>query len=307
MNNELGDRTQYIGGSDIAAIMGKSPWKTRSGLLREKITQERRNFSTAATRFGHDKERPLIEFDALTADYELADDSLVMENPSFGPVSFAFPVICHFDGIGTMPDGEKILIECKTSSTPFRGVLPEHYRPQVQFYLAALGLKRARIVFGQRDGDQIGETDGFFVDADPDYFKNEIVPAVAQFCRDVIDGRARLAAGETIENILGDVVCDAVTLMGETPVAQVNKALALIDRLTAMVNEFKAALKQKMTDDGITRAEFGNYTATISAPSTRKSVDIDALKRDYPGVAERYITETKVAGSLRITKKKGKE
>lgn len=307
MNNELGDRTQYIGGSDIAAIMGISPWKRRSGLLREKITQERRNFSTAATRFGHDKERPLIDFDALTAGYELTDDSLSMENPTFGPQSFAFPVICHFDGIGVMPNGEKILIECKTSSTPFNGVLPEHYKPQVQFYLAALGYKRARIVFGLRDGDKIGETDGFFVDADPDYFKNEIVPAVAQFCRDVNDGRARLAAGEPIEDILGDVVCNAVALMGDAPVAQVNKALALIDRLTTMVDEFKSSLKQKMIDDGITRAEFGEYVASLTAPSVRTTIDTAALKRALPGVAERYTKETKVAGSLRITKKKTKE
>lgn len=307
MNNELGDRTQYIGGSDIAAIMGISPWKTRSGLLREKITQERRNFSTAATRFGHDKERPLIEFDALTAGYELANTGLTLENPTFGPLSFAFPIICHFDGIGIMPDGEEILVECKTSSKPFNGVLPEYYKPQVQFYLAARGLKRARIVFGQRAGDQIAETEAFWVDAAPDYFQNEIVPALAQFCRDVIDGRARLAAGEPIETILGDTVCDAVALMGETQVMRVNKALALIDRLNQMVDEFKSALRQKMDDDGITRAEFGEYVASVTAATTRQTLDSAALKKAFPGVYERFTKETKVAGSLRITKKKRKE
>ncbi|MBE6457593.1 MAG: hypothetical protein E7011_02180 [Alphaproteobacteria bacterium] len=307
MNNELGDRSQYIGGSDIAAILGISPWKTRNALLREKITQEHRNFSTAATRFGHDNESTLINFDALTVGYETDAETPVIENPKFGPLSFDFPMILHLDGMGTMPDGERILIECKTSGTAFNGTLPEYYKPQVQTYLAALenqGVHRARIVFGLRSEDKIGETEGFWVEADKDYFQNTIVPAVASFCLEVNAGRQRIAAGESIDDILPVTTADAVAIMGDTAIQNVSNALDMIEHYNSIVDEFKKTLKEKMETAGITSARFGNYVASITAATVRKTLDTAAIKRDYPGTFDRYTKETKVASSLRITKKK---
>jgi predicted phage-related endonuclease len=202
---DLGNRGEYIGGSDIAAILGLSPWTSRNALLREKITANHRDFSTAATRFGRDKEQALIEFDALECGYDLADDALALDDPQFGALTFNFPVKLHFDGIGAL-DGEKFLIECKTSVDAFDGELPEYYKPQVQIYLAALGLKRARIVFGLRKDDKIDKTDGFWVDADPEYFRDVIAPALGQFIVEIKAGRDRLSASEDIDDIVVDRV-----------------------------------------------------------------------------------------------------
>lgn len=302
--SELGNRSLYIGGSDIAAIMGISPFKSRNSLLKEKRSGEYREFTSAILDFGHEVEKVLIEGRRIQDGF--VDTGLEkLENNDYG-----FPVICHFDRVVEMKDHEIVLIECKTSGQSFGGKLPEYYNAQIQFYmhflnLAKFNVKRCLILFAKRlqqfDNESepyaIGGTEEFFVDYDESYFADKIEPALKQFIADV----------QAEEEPAGDIVP-----LPEEQIALFVSFFEQKEAAEAYIKDFTASLKRVMEENGVKSCKFGKFTATLTAPTSRKSFDKDKAKEEdpdgfalYEQMTEKYVKETPVAGSLRISKNKG--
>lgn len=130
-----------IGGSDIGAIMGKSPWKSAYQLWAEKTGQI------------DDTVEPSMPMRLGTA-FEPAIRNLFQElNEGWLTVyetgtwqSKANPILkANPDGLIEWADGKLGVLEIKFTRQ-YWDELPEHYNLQVQHYLQVLGLERGIVV-----------------------------------------------------------------------------------------------------------------------------------------------------------------
>ena len=129
-------RKAGIGGSDVAALLGVSPWKTPLDVYYDKIGAEKDEPETEAMRIGTELE------DYVARSYERETGLKVVR---FNTLLQKGHSIGNLDRI-VIPEGEKIaahqgelrtdrFLECKTSSSEEWEEVPEHYLAQVQHYL----------------------------------------------------------------------------------------------------------------------------------------------------------------------------
>ena len=132
------DRTKSVGGSDVAAILGLSPWRTPLDVWREKCLGERDERDTPAMRAG-------VKFEAAIIAQMMRDMpglALVESAPAPTVVGYrhASP-----DAIVQSADGWRLLVEAKTTKEPWTDGVPLYYRAQVQWYLDLLQLDDALV------------------------------------------------------------------------------------------------------------------------------------------------------------------
>lgn len=100
------DRTKGIGGSDIAALMGISPWNTAYGVYLDKIG-EGKPIQGKQLELGHKAESPILKL------YEKQTESVVEDkNVEILHPDYPF-LIGHLDAV---TNKGKTLIEVKTTS-----------------------------------------------------------------------------------------------------------------------------------------------------------------------------------------------
>ncbi len=135
------ERKGAIGGSDIAAIMGKSPWKSyytlwaeKSGLIDDHIAP------TMAMKLG-------TAFEPVIRQLWAEDNAQWLQVTDTGTwASNTFPTWkANPDGIIRWNNGELGILEIKHTSQ-WWDRLPDAYELQVQWYLHLLGLQRGVVV-----------------------------------------------------------------------------------------------------------------------------------------------------------------
>lgn len=134
------DRTVSIGGSDVAAILGISPFRTPLDVWREKVLGQRDTIDTPATRAGERFEPHVLA--AYSAQLP-AGSKVEKPNPTVDGYRRASP-----DGIATV-GGWPRLVEIKTTifghdwgSDGSEGI-PLHYAMQAMWYLDLLQIEEA--------------------------------------------------------------------------------------------------------------------------------------------------------------------
>ena len=143
-------RKNGIGGSEIAAIMGKNPWETplsvylrTTGMIEEKEQTEAMYFGVALEDFVAN------EFVRRTG-HEVVKETHILAHPVY---EF---MLANVDRIVVHEDGNGVL-ECKNVSAyqadNWKDGAPEHYVYQLQWYLGITGLKYgfiAALIGGQK-------------------------------------------------------------------------------------------------------------------------------------------------------------
>ncbi|RKT85631.1 putative phage-type endonuclease [Saccharopolyspora antimicrobica] len=137
-------RADGLGGSEIAAVLGLSPWESRFSLWHRKRGEAAPQADNDEMRAGRYLEPSVV---AMFADAhpELRVRRAGTYRSRVRPWQIANP-----DRIITGPDGREVL-EIKTARTadgwgePGSDEVPVYYRAQVLWYLDVLGLSRARI------------------------------------------------------------------------------------------------------------------------------------------------------------------
>jgi len=137
----LVNRSNYIGGSDAAVIMGVNPWKTSTELWNEKTgrVQAKDISDSAAVRYGIAAEDLLRELFKL--DYPEYDVQYVPNNSFINP-EYDFAA-ASLDGWIIDEDGKLGILEIKTGlisgsaqKAKWEGRIPDNYYCQVLFYMA---------------------------------------------------------------------------------------------------------------------------------------------------------------------------
>lgn len=132
----LAERRKGIGGSDVAAIMGLSPWSTPVTVWLDKTGRSEPKEETEAMRIGTELE------DFIARRYTMETGRKVQR---YNTMLHDGCLLGNLDRLVVMP-GEKVashqkeirtdtLLECKTSSREWEGDVPIYYQTQVQHYM----------------------------------------------------------------------------------------------------------------------------------------------------------------------------
>ena len=147
------DRHTYIGASEVACLLGQSPWGTPLSVWAEKTGRMERPEETDLTRSGHHFEFPIAQHFAKEFEVEVIPDQRVLVHPDL-------PCLrghCDF----RIVDRDDAIVEVKAVSHPQPGQwgdagtdhIPVHYWIQVQVYMELSDADICYVVAGFRWDD----------------------------------------------------------------------------------------------------------------------------------------------------------
>jgi len=276
-------RMSGIGGSDVAAVVGVSPWKTPLELWREKRGELAPSPDSPVMEWGRRLEPVIVRA------YADATGRTVQRPPMLRHRDHAF-MIGNLDGVA---DGELVL-EAKAARTahgwgePGTAFVPQPYLLQVQHYMMVAGLPLAEVavLIGGHDfriyrvpADR--ELQALMIDAEAEFWRRVLEgdppePVTAEDMRQRW-GRERAVGSVTATPHLFRIVRrlhvlarDIGTLERLQDTARADVMRALADRADTLVDET------------------GQPLATWRIAAGQKRIDAAALRATYPDIAERF-------------------
>ena len=291
------DRKGFIGGSDIAAIMGISPWKTALQLWGEKTGKiEPKDLSdNEAVQMG-------IELEEFVAKkFEKATGKAVRRAPCFYEHKKNEWMRCQVDRLLT---GTDELLECKTTSAwkmkEWEGQeIPADYILQVQWQLGIT--RRTKGWIAVLIGGQAFRYKEIPFDAE---LFTRMEEEATKFWQMVQDGTPPMAVGADNESLVEiyPTANDQIQMIEElnVKVAHLQEIKMHIGELENQQATIEAAIKQVIGESaGIKTSQY----IVKWTPQVSKRLDSKTLKAEQPQVYEKYAKDS-VSRVLRITKNK---
>lgn len=316
------DREKYIGGSDIPAIMGISPFKSRFDLLLEKAGLKEQDFSgNIYTEYGNVMEPKIREFVSWFEGMEFTEGKHYYYNvKSYTDkgVQIVGNVRIHTDG-EAIPEGEDkpVILEIKTTSQIHDRVDDyETYLVQLLFYMWYTEATHGILAIYQRPEDFDEEFSKenlkmYYITTEghggEKYRKKqvEILKAVDQFMADLEKVKENPFITEA-ELMPQDITAAAGRVL------ELEKALDAMTQVKKRLDEEKENLRKAMESAGVKKWETPNgYKITLVADTPEKTVeetyfDTDSLREEKPDIyAEfekvRTVTKKGRKGYVKIT------
>jgi len=288
------DRNLYIGGSDIAAVMGKSRYKTPYRLWCEKTGRIENTVSNIeAVQLGTELEEFVAQTFAKRTDKPVRKAPKAYQHPDY-PF-----MVAHVDRLIT---GSDELLECKTCSAykldEWQNAIPKEYVLQVMWYLGITGRKKgwiACLIGGQR-------FDYKSIEFDPELF-NLMVERAKDFYNMVQTDTPPLILpddDETLAELYPTNTEDIVEAEEFNERAAYLQELKMHrDEINGEIKEIETELKAKIGENmGILT---DRYKITWKVQTSR-TLDTDRLKEDIKNIDEYYLTRPYRV--LRIAKRK---
>ena len=290
------DREKFIGGSDLAGIMGLSPFIDRWTLLQQKAgLKERDFFGNEYTRYGDELEPIVRDYinEKYCRDFEPA-------------VKIDGDLRGNCDGLD-----EGGLLEIKTTSHVYDTLDGyKGYLVQILFYMKIFNVQHAMLAVYHRNEDFSTDFDPSRLQVIPIDIKDhldtmdEVEQAIEMFRKDLSELRENplLCEEDFMPNEIVEVTGKIIELENQ---------LAAYKQMEAELKEFKAKLKVAMEEYGIkTWRLYDNTKITLVPDGEDKEVeeiDLKALQKDHPEICKagsKYVIR-KIkrgrAGFVRIT------
>lgn len=283
-------RKRGIGGSDVAALLGISKWKSELELWLGKTNQaDDLVEENEAMEWGHIMEPVIRNHFAEVMGKPVVEVKAIMQHPEY-PFMLA-----DVDGLTVDDDGNPAILEIKTASEYKRGEwkddIPPYYQTQVQHYLAVTGVSKAYVAV------LIGGNSFkvFEVDADSEVqrmliaVEREFWNKVQNMIRPEIDGSD--AATKLLDRAYGGGMKEQI-ILPEQAIEYVNRyieASAEEDNAKAKKQDAANHIKEFMRD--YEKAKCLDYTISWK-PVSSERLDSKALKEQEPEVYSRYAKTT---------------
>lgn len=335
----IADRRGGIGGSDVAALMGDSPFATNWDLFMDKTGLAKRDMSGNWFRlaYGHATEPITAELFARKFQAIIVNETGMFQHPQY-PFMRA-----NLDRLAILPNDELVILEIKSTNafgkTAWEKSPPIYYEWQGRHYLAVINgiLRKAglpeirRVYYGALYGNT--EEDVLFrkvnldegieaamISAERIFWEENVIPQalpgfngtgkkLAELCmsrRIELVGLLDVPAVESTDGIpvLGEVA-QAIYTEIEEKAQKVSTLKKQIDSISEEADELKASLISMMDGKDSVRLPNG-ITATITSRTTR-STNYSELQELFPKAYELCVKEGASAPSLKFKKPTKKE
>lgn len=311
----LAYRRKGIGGSDAAAVLGISPFRTGRDLYFDKL-----NIVTAddagnwvALEMGH-----LLE--SLVARIFEHKTGLKAQRRPFMFQHPLYPwMLADLDYVVELPDGKTAILECKTTNYNARDhwwyngeeIVPVYYEAQGRHYMSVMNVDRVyycclygnnedEVIIRHIDRDMAYESE--LIAVEEDFWKNHVLTQTPPPFTETGD-----LILESLQRWLGPADKDApAVLLDDLQVRQIVSYLDLQEKKRALSSEvtriengmkrLKGLIVEKMgtsctaicgcAEDGYTVTY--NPSRTVSIPKA----NLDRLKEEHPDIYEEYATVT---------------
>lgn len=293
----LNERKTYIGGSDIASIIGVSPWKTALELYQEKIdgvTENDNNYTEWGT---------LLE--PVVADmYSKNTGNKVVE-----PIGLIrhkeYPFLAA--NIDRFVNGGEYILECKTAGFPMRSKwgqegtddIPQAYYSQVAYYAAISDVPKVDIavLIGGNDFRiyrymRNREVEDKLLKIAINFWNNHILTKTPPEASNLNDLDLLYPKSKASEIVLSDEVLNDI---------EKYKALkAQIKELEKETTYLQGSIKKYMQDNELLVDTEGQVYATWKMGKVRETLDTKKLQSERQDIYQQYLKESKAPRVLRL-------
>lgn len=287
----LEERRKGIGGSDVAAIMGLSPWKTAYQVYREKRKEVEDWGGNSLTDWGKRMEPAIRQWysDETGRDVRLPDKIMYHPQHPF--------MLASLDGF--TDDGR--VVEIKTARSgkdwgePGTNQIPDYYAVQVHHYMTITGFQVADIPVSIAGSSP----SLYIVEADKE-ISEMIIEACAKFWE-------RVQSGNPPDPV---TYADAVARFGKIKsdgsiiaTTELIEAIAGLKQLRAQIKEleeheeaWKARIIIALGDQADTIIDGAGQTlVTYKLANGRKLFDSKSLEKEMPEVYQKYLKQSEPA------------
>lgn len=296
---DISNRTAYLGGSDMAAVLGVDRWRTPVDVYLEKIGEAPGFAGNEVTDLGTRFEGEVARIYAERTGVAIHEDPSGVQHPDH-PWAVA-----HVD---RFTDDESRIVEIKCSSASGWGdegtdEIPDHYLPQVHHYLGVTGAQvcdvaallwgnhgppTVRIYTVPRDEEMVG----ILFEAGAKFWHDHVIPRKAP------DPTTEADAGklwrEAVKGAAVDVGEDVVeTLRRLEDLKQTMKAAK--DAESALKLQLKEAFRFATDDGKFASAEeihYGGAPLCTWKTQTRRTFDAKRFREEHPEIAADFFTES---------------
>lgn len=281
----LNERRNGLGGSDIAAIMGLSPWKSRYQLYQDKKGLIPHNEENDQMRWGHLMEPTLRQFYSNETGRVVRIPEGIIYHKEY-PVLFANP-----DGV----TDDCRIVELKTAriskdwGEPGTAEIPDSYALQVQHYMLVTGYKVADVVVSIGGGLPVI----YIVPADNEIHQLIIEEGLA-FWKQVEDGICpEPESYQDVVSKFGGGTEVGKVYASEENVKEVDKLIVVkaeIAALEAQEDELKAKIITAIGEKGDSLIDgSGRLLVTYKLAAGRKTFDTKTFEKDEPVLYSTYV------------------
>lgn len=283
----LAERRTGIGGSDVAAILGMSPWRSPLDVYLDKIGEASEQPDSPAMLWGRALEPVIRQRFADVTGLSIAVASGIQRHPTEPHM------IASLDGLVVRDEAPVAVFEAKTSRTS-EGWGPDgtdevsdYYAVQVQHYMAVTRLPRAHVAvliagfdFRTYTIERDDETIAALVEAERDFWHGHVLARIPPPPRSAAEAAARFARAQSAGTVEAD--------------ADVREALERLrvarERLAAWeaVEADAKSLIQAFLGEREVLTTAGKPAATWKTSKPIARVDLDALRKAHPEIVAQF-------------------
>jgi putative phage-type endonuclease len=285
-------RNLYVGGSDVATILGLNKYKTQFELAKEKVGIVKNEFKgNEYTEYGNILEPQIREYINAINETKFKPDTRI-DNEK---------------GIRSNTDGfdkeNQLILEIKTHG---KNPTLKVYEAQMQLYMYQFDVPYGWLALYERP-------DNFDTEFDSDRLKINLVKRDDKYIQKILDAIETFWIRCEYLKDNPEMTEQEYLSIGQNELAIVAKQieklelqLANFKEIEKQHKEMKKQLYDLMDEYDIKKWETDNIIITRKLPTTRTSVDTKRLKEECPDIFEAFTKVSKVSGSVVIKLKEAK-
>jgi len=293
-------REAGIGASEVAAILGLSPWETPFSLWLKKTKQVPPTEENEAMRRGHYLEDAVVQ-------WWMHETGEQVIKASAADIIYVHP---EHPYMRVTPDrivkGRKKLLEVKSTSIQMGETIPDYYLAQVMYQMYVTGIHQAELIYIQG-----GLTFGRFIVEYDEEFAQMIADRVTEFWYDnVLGGKEPDAVN--VEDLAVKVpksTPDKSIEADEQAIQQLDELRekkAMYDALGDEISMLTDSLKMYMEDSEALLDTDGNVLLTWKSGKDKMSFDSKRFAEENPDLYDKYCKTVPGSRSFLLKKPKSK-
>lgn len=293
------DREKYLGGSDIPAVMGISPFVKRFDLLKYKAEIEKPSFQgNEYTEYGNEMEGKIRDYINEGCSYgQYEEDQIIVPHDG---IDWRY----HSDGYN---EKTNTVLEIKTTSQ-IHDIADEYkvYLVQLLFGMLVHNAPSGMLAVYERPEDMNTDFDEdrlqIFDIYTSDYtlLMQEILASIDMFNEDLSYLKENKDAEECMLPTRAEIMDMSDT---EWQIAGVSlKAMFLLEHekdIMTAIKQLKDRLREKMERNAIYSVKFNNTTVSYvpaKEDTYKEEFDVESFSKDHPRLAKKYLVQKTVKG-----------